>query len=459
MKKLLFLSAIIVAFVFSSCSSGGYKSYVPADSKLVAKIDLKGLLTQIGVDQEKFMNDLLKMAGKDAKDLQNLGIDPTAPIYIFGKNKGNDLVFGAVAKVTNREMAEQTFTKESNIQLQKGDGYSFLDAGESSFAINDDALVITFNSSSDKNATKSNLMSIMKQETEGEANPNNLFAQADGNNSFASLYLDMSIIPDQLFNQAKAQGALTDEDIKAYRSMVMGLNGSASDGVCDFLYSVSASDPKAQETIAKAKKAYGFISDKVMNSFTADDMFGLAMNVNGKQLMNLIKESLSKMSSNPQMGQVAGIINQVSAILSKIEGNIVCSFNSPEDFTVKAEGKNITNDIVNFMNTNQMSGMMQLKNTGNGYSINAQMPLYFGYEGNNFYVTSNQGKAAQPSQLMGTPAPEALTKLMKDRKMVIFANTSQLPMYAAMFAGEDPGQQSLIKTITDKIKYVTFSYK
>ena len=37
MKKFLFLSAIVIAVIMSACSNEDYKSYVPADSKVVAK--------------------------------------------------------------------------------------------------------------------------------------------------------------------------------------------------------------------------------------------------------------------------------------------------------------------------------------------------------------------------------------------------------------------------------------
>ena len=58
MKRILFLSAIVIAMLMASCSSDGYKSYIPGDSKIIGKIDLKQFFAQTGVNQEKLMNDL-----------------------------------------------------------------------------------------------------------------------------------------------------------------------------------------------------------------------------------------------------------------------------------------------------------------------------------------------------------------------------------------------------------------
>ncbi len=38
MKRFYFLLAIVIAVIMSSCSNEDYKSYVPADSKMVGKI-------------------------------------------------------------------------------------------------------------------------------------------------------------------------------------------------------------------------------------------------------------------------------------------------------------------------------------------------------------------------------------------------------------------------------------
>ena len=71
MKKLLFLSAILIAVIMSACSSEDYKSYVPADSKVVAKLDFKEFIAQTGIDQEKLFKDIVEQYGDDVADFKN----------------------------------------------------------------------------------------------------------------------------------------------------------------------------------------------------------------------------------------------------------------------------------------------------------------------------------------------------------------------------------------------------
>ena len=76
----------------------------------------------------------------------------------------------------------------------------------------------------------------------------------------------------------------------------------------------------------------------------------------------------------------------------------------------------------------------------------------------NFYITGNENTAAQPSKVMGGPAPSALTSLMKGRKSVIYGNVARLKDMAAM-SGENSRDLKAFDAIFDKVQYVTLSYK
>ena len=123
---------------------------------------------------------------------------------------------------------------------------------------------------------------------------------------------------------------------------------------------------------------------------------------------------------------------------------------------IKAEGKNITPDIVNMINESGMGSAFGLTSTSNGYSISNQ--AWFGYENGNFYVTLNPNTAAQPSKVLGGPAPTSLTNLMKDRKAVIYGNVSKLKDMAAQ-SGNSSRDLKAFDAVLDKIKYITLSYK
>ena len=82
MKRFLFSLAIIIAVLMSSCSSEDYKTYVPADSKLVGKVDLKAFFSQTGVDQDKLFKDMAEQYGDEFASIKESGIDATTPFYM-----------------------------------------------------------------------------------------------------------------------------------------------------------------------------------------------------------------------------------------------------------------------------------------------------------------------------------------------------------------------------------------
>jgi hypothetical protein len=441
----------------SSCTGSDYKDYVPADSKVVAKIDFKEFIAQTGVDQEKLFKDIVEQYGDDVADFKNSGLDLTMPFYIFARNSGSEIVYGVVAKVTDRVAAEKFYAKSSKNELKPGKEYSFFIEDDNSVAVTDDAMVFVGKSNKDKDSMERTLTRIMSKDMEGSLADNKIFAQADGSTSFASLCADMSIIPDEALEGANSMAGMSSKDLEELRSVVVNLEGTATDGVCDFICSAKSDNKEMQERIDKSRKAFGKISEKAFSSFSSGDMFGFAMNTDGAQLAELIKDAINRSSNEDMKNMMGQMIEQVSKILSKIRGNVVGVMNSPQDFIIKAEGKNIANDIVDMMNESGMGGAFGLKSTSNGYSIGNQ--AWFGYEDGNFYITGNENTAAQPSKVMGGPAPSQLTNLMKDRKAVIYGNVSMLKDMAAASGGTSSRDLKAFDAIYDKVKYVTLSYK
>jgi len=338
MKKLLFLSAILIAVIMSACSSEEYKSYVPADSKVVAKLDFKEFIAQTGIDQEKLFKDIVEQYGDDVADFKNSGIDLTSPFYVFMRNSGSELVLGLVAKVTDKAQAEMFYTKSSKETLSKGADYDFNVQQEAAVAINDEVIMVVTKDKKDKQSMERTLTRLMGKDFEGSLADNKIFAQADGSTSFASLCADMSIIPDEALEGAGSMASMDSKDFEQLRSIVINLEGTATDGVCDFICSAKSDNKDMQERIEKARKAFGKISEKAFSSFSSGDMFGFAMNTDGAQLAELIKDAINRSSNEDMKRMMEPMIEQVSGILSKIRGNVIGVMNSPQDFIIKAEG-------------------------------------------------------------------------------------------------------------------------
>ena len=55
-----------------------------------------------GADRNKLMEDMEEYLGKDVEKIKEMGLDVKDPIYIFGRGKGTNYTFGAVAKVDDK---------------------------------------------------------------------------------------------------------------------------------------------------------------------------------------------------------------------------------------------------------------------------------------------------------------------------------------------------------------------
>jgi len=470
MKRILLMMAVIIAVILSSCSSDGYKSYIPADSKVVGKIDLKEFFTQTGVDRDKLMSDLKQELGKDAPDFANSGLDMTTPMYLFVSGDASDASIGFVAKVEDRAKTEVFLAKNLEMKVEKiSDRTCFIES-DNAFGVNDEALVVVSRTTRDKDKVKSELNKILDKNGEGSISDNKMFALADGSNSFLSLYADMSIIPSELFSMAEKQTGMSSNDLEDLRTMEIGVDGSASDGICDFKLFAKSNKEEVQTRINDALKAFGAVSEKATQSFSVDDAVGFAMNIDGEQIVNLLKKAVEKIS-NPDLSQMANdALEKLATVLNKIKGNVTASFKSPEDYIIKAEGKNCTAEVVGLMREfgldqaspfsygdgsgNQASGLIS---AGNGYCLNGN--TWFGYAGGNFYVTGSETLAAEPTKLVGSTVPSSLISLMENRRQVLFLNVDKMSSYADMASSDSGKPSKAFSAITEKVKYVTISYK
>ena len=443
---------LILFFVLRNMGGNGYQAYIPADSKIVGKFDLKQFISQTGVNQEKLFKDIVDEVGDDFGDIKKCGLDLSSPIYMFARKNGQELIFGFVGGVDNRGDAEAFFSKNKDLNFEKGSPYSYSCESDKAFAVNNEAFVIMGSTASDKDALKADLDRVMNKMIDGKIGDNFIFKQADASKSFASLYADLSIIPEEMLNEAK-QGLNFDSEYLNYiREMVVGLDGTAHDGVVDIKASVKSDNNNVQEKINKSLKPFGAISDQVKEAFSADDMFGLAFNADGSQLTGIINEIVSKMNTGELRDKTTRqIVDKIISYIGQIKGNVTYSMKDEDNFMLLAEGKDFSGDMASY--AKQFSSSI-VSSSGNGYCLMNE--LWFGYQGNKFYLTPNKDRSSQPLTAMGNQAPKALFETMNDSRVLCFFNMKIVMEKSG--ASSDPDAKPF-KEVLDKINYVTISYK
>ncbi len=445
------LIGIILCLLMFNGGGNDYKAYIPADSKIVGKFDLKAFITQAGIDEEKLMKDVMSRIGDDFGDVRKSGMDLTSPIYVFARNNGPNFVFGILAKVENRKDLEAYLSKHEKFQLTKETSYSYNIDSDGALGVNDEVVAIVATDDDSTDALKADLDRVMNKAIDGDISDNYAFKKADGSNLFASLYADMELLPDEALDQMKRELELKAETVGLIKKMVIGLDGTVSGGVFDIKMNVSSSDTQVQNKINSALDAFGTISGQVGQSFAADDMMGVAFNADGAKLAQLINEILSQFDSKDLEDKTTKrVLDKFIGYISQMKGDITLSFKDEKNFMFKAEGQNFAPDMSSFIKQEAGGGV---STTSNGYSVAGQ--AWFGYESNKFYFTMNKDLAAQPSQLSGGAIPAPLVDVMKGSRILCFVNFGK----AMELEPIDDKDAEAFKEIYDKIKYVTISFK
>ncbi len=441
MRRFLFLAAIVIALMMASCSSGDYKSYVPGDSKVIGKIDLKEFFAQTGVDQEKLFKSLADEYGDDVASIKDMGVDLAEPFYIFVNGKGTDFTFGLVGKIQDKEKF-LAWCKKQDIgdKFKSGESdYSYFADKGAGLAVNDEALVLVGSSDNDESSIKKSITKVMEKEGDAKLSDNALFNKADGTTSFACLYADMSIIPGEMVSQAQMQSGVEAKDLEEIRDMVIGIDGSAKNGICDFAWWAKSEKSSVQKKLDESMKALGRITDKALDSFSADDVAGFAMNADMSKMVEKLKE---KFGSNAQFAQ---IINTLSTILDKIKGNVIGKMDMASNFVIAAESQNTTNEINSLMSESGMGD---------------EAPFSYGFNGN-FMCFVPKGVSPQNALTRAdNKISSDLTDFMKEHRQVMFVNVDKLSSFSSQIGDSDSKKAlNAFSPILDKVKFVTLSCK
>ncbi len=510
-KRLLFLSAIVVALVmFTSCSEK-HKKYIPADSKLVGKIDVKAFLEQTDIDANKLLEDIEDQFGKDSEldlaSVKEMGLDVKDPIYIFGRGKGTNYTFGAVAKVDDKDKVKAWFEDNVKLEIDKeGDGFEYFAEGNSAIGINGDALVIILSSAGD---AKKEIKKIMGQEYEGDLGDNNLFGKMCDSKSFACLYADLSIVSEDIVKMLERQVPQMKESLEDMRKMIVGLDGSCSDGVCDFSYWAESEDEKVQKKIDDSMATLNEIDEKAVETVPDDAIGGLLANIDGPKFSKHLDKSLNEVKLLDQLPpEFKDLYNKLLALLGDVNGNFAGYFVAPMDLMIAVESKDNTADKVaelfnsledqfnsyadsqrldetlsyepaqfddeeiddaavddyddySFDTDFDSSSSFTIEKTADGYCANDEngTKFWFGNKNGALYFTSNESLIPSVFKKADKPVPSEFVSFATSRKFMYFFNLGKVKDYSAAMGEDSKKVFNAFDEIFSKINYITFSMK
>lgn len=508
-KRLVFLSAIVVALVMSSCCCEKHKKYIPADSKVLGKIDIKAFFEQTGADHKKLMKDIEEYLGNDDASIKDMGIDVKVPIYIFGHGKGEEYSFGIVVKVSDKDKVRKWLNKrkdETGLKIKEGDDFDYGVHGDVAIGLNKDALVFISVIGDGKFAEKE-IKKIMKKEYEGDLDDNELFKKVKESKSFACLYADLSIIPDDVVKQAEKEAPEIKERLSDLRKMMVGIDGTFDDGICDFEVWAQSDDKKVQEKIDKIRNIYKTPTDKAVSTLPEEAIAGIATNVDGEKLSEYIEANVKDIGLINQFSEEEQIIfENLLSVLANVKGDLAGYFAIPDDLIAAVETKgDITRDIAELLlritAASESPGLMEgdddnyaaandsvavnsqeiaqtpeniaqddvdyssgfgcfspyIKETNNGYVIKDK--LWIGYNNGAIYFANNKYLTTSAFEKADTTIPSYLSSFIKSRRFVMFFNVDKVLSYSVVFGDKAKKQLNAYAQVVEKIKYVTISMR
>lgn len=481
LKNALFMMAIVFALVMSSCSSHSHKQYIPGDSKVVGKLDLKEFFKQSEVDRDKLIKDLNDAYGNKVS-LEDCGLDLSEPIYFFARTQGMKISGGSIIKINDKKKVKAWLDNQMKVDLNKEDnGFDYSVKHGQAFGLNDDVLVIAY-VDGDESDAKKDLRKIMNKESSGDLDDNQLFNKMDDSEAFACLYADMSIIP----AEALSASGLSDEmksNLSNFRKLNIGVDATYTDGICNFESWSSSDDEKVQGKIDDVKKSFNKISDKAVEMLPDDSFYGFAMNLNGADYSKFIKDIIKDLG-----GMIPFDLQNIVDLVAKIKGDIVYY---SEDYNPRllvgesagkmlfvAEGEDISKQVVelygglsdgkenkalaaddeeidDFSDYNFYPAHT-LKETSNGYCYNDE--LWFGYAENAMWFTSENKEVKSPFAKADKPISSNLADFMKDHYFVMFINMDKLKK-SSIKSDSDKKVFDAYAEIINKTEYITFSIK
>ncbi len=506
-KGLAFLLAFVIALVsFSSCSQK-HKGYVPADSKIVGKIDLKAFFKQTGADMDKLLSDMEDNLGDDVEKIKDMGLDVKDPIYIFGRGKGANYTFGAVAKVDDKDKVKAWFEDNAKVEIDKeGDGFEYFAEGNTGIGLNGDALVMIVSSGDD---AKKEIKKIMGKEYDGDLGDNELFGKVEDAGSFACLYADLSIISEDIAKMLERQAPQLKDQLEDIRKMVVGIDGNCSDGICDFSYWGESADEKVQKKIDDSMATLKEIGEKAILAVPEDAIGGLVANVDGPKLSKHLDKSLNDVKLLDELPpEFNDLYNKFLALLGDVNGNFAGYFVAPMDLMIAIESKDNTADKVaelfnsledqfnsyadsqrldetlsyepaqfddeeiddaavddyenyDFNSDFDSSSTFTIEKTADGYcGVDENgTKFWFGNKNGALYFTSNESLIPSVFKKADKPVPSELVSFATSRKFMYFFNLGKVKDFSSAMDKDVKKAFNAFDEIISKINYITFSMK
>lgn len=274
-----FIAIIFSVLLFTGCANESYQQAIPKESTALVSFDANQMS---GINNKTLLRTILKM-----KNLDESGIDFTQKIYLFTSPDGN---LGICAKVDNADKIS------TMLQRMGSESASFRDAFFSTIR---DSWMVGYNKQSllimgpipltKQEEAKATIAKYLQQDEEESILASPIYQVLDSLDSPMTLVAQAQALPDKIIAPlmlgAPKDATTTDVLIAAKMKVEKG---------CWYVEGSPFSwNKRINQTIQESKKIYRPIQGKYIEAMPDTALFGMFVNVDGKQFLPILQNNKS----------------------------------------------------------------------------------------------------------------------------------------------------------------------
>lgn len=420
MRNLVFL--IFTALLIVSCGSKDYRNIIPANSPLVASVNLAN---KNAAEDLSFLTHYLKM-----DDPLNCGIDITQKIFLFETADGN---FGLCAKVSSSmslDAYRQRLVKERLLSkhVTREDIQMAVIADKFIAAWNDDVFVILGPVlPSGQKDMMAQIATYFNQDEEESIVGTKLMDKLENEEGPISIVAQVSALPQQVASILTI-GAPKDLDIS---EICFSAGLDIHDDMLVIESEPFSTNKAADEYIKKSYGIFRQIGDTYIKNMDKHDFAGLFLNVDGKKFLPLMQKTPALQSMLMGVNQAIDL----NAIVKSINGDMYIGMPRLDDsrpslvMAAKLGQSEFLKDVA-YWKSSVPEGMQITDWKKDAYSLHGNdVSLYFGVQNwapLQFYAGTDQQLASSALSASDNPVDDAVLTSVKGHRLALVMSLASL---------------------------------
>ena len=455
MRKLYIFYVGALLVLLTSCSGTGYLDAIPAESKTLLSFNLGGMADDAKVSDDKKAEMLKELLHVD--DPSDCGIDLSQKLYMF---ISPDSQLGMDAKVGDDGDMKDWLNKLSKTgfcsKVTEKRGFNFtVIKGSWVVGFSDEAMLVMGPAvGAAQGEIQRQIIKYLKQDEDEGIKGTPMFDRLDSIDSNVAMVSKAEALPAK-FTAPFVMGAPKDSD----PSEILIAAAIKKNGNCLNITGESFSfKPSIDKALKEAAKSYKPITGKYLQSIPSDALSVMLMNVDGNNLLNLLRSDKGMQAMLAGLNTALDVDNMIKSIKGDV-AIVMPQYNGDApDFSLAAQlgNRNWMKDIGYWKQSCPKGSKIVDWGKDAYHYISADENFYFGVSADNQLYSGNIEQLAKGSiSKSSKPLSQEIQKQLTGKRLCILINLGAMKDDN----GETKTIMNLLKPVFGDINAITYSIK